>query len=75
MKNQNLDLKNYDLQVLSDSELKNLNGGGFWHGLLLVLTGAIELIGGIPYILVDGSAIVKEGSKEIIAGFNEIQGQ
>ena len=29
MTNQNLDLKKYDLQILSNSELNNLNGG-FW---------------------------------------------
>ena len=75
MTNQTLDLKNYDLQVLSNSELKELNGGGFWHGLLVVVTGAIELVGGIPYALFDGGAIVKEGSKDVIAGFNEMQGQ
>lgn len=72
---QTLDLKNYDLQVLSNSELNDFNGGGFWNGLLVVVTGAIELVGGVPYILFDGGALVKEGSKDIIAGFNEIQGQ
>ncbi len=75
MTTQKLDLKNYDLQILSNSELNDLNGGGFWNGLLLVVTGAIELIGGVPYALFDGGAIVKEGSKDVIAGFNEIQGQ
>jgi hypothetical protein len=75
MTNQKMDLQSCNLQVLSDSELNELNGGGFWHGLLLVITGAAELIYGIPYILIDIGAIAKEGSADIIAGFNEIQGQ
>jgi hypothetical protein len=73
MTNQLLDLKKYDLQVLSDSELKNLNGGGFWHGLLVTVLGAAEIAGGITTYLFDKGALLNEGVKDAIAGIDEIQ--
>ena len=73
MPNQKLDLQKYNLQVLTDSEIKNLYGGGFWHGLLVTILGAAEIAGGLTTFLFDKGALLNEGVKDVTAGVDEIQ--
>lgn len=74
MINQKMDLKQYNLEILSDSELNECTGGGFWHGLLVTILGAAEIAGGITTFLFDKGALLNEGVKDAIAGIDEIQG-
>jgi hypothetical protein len=73
MTNQKMNLQSYNLQVLSDSELNELNGGGFWHGLFVTILGAAEIAGGLTTFIFDKGALLNEGVKDATAGVDELQ--
>lgn len=77
MNNQKMDLKNYNLQSLNNTELNEVIGGSwksFFHGLFVAALGAGEIMGGLATYLFDGGTLLKEGVKDGIAGVDEMQG-
>ncbi len=67
-----MDLKQYNLELLNDSELYEYTGGGFWNGLLETILGAGEIIGGVSIFLFDKGRLLNEGVDDVIDGVDQM---